>query len=130
MVSMRNLERTLRFKVEDLLDKSRREKYQRMIVQYPYATRQQFCDSCGVRIPYGVQTCSYCGAPQRIIQASPESNMSNVAPQGSDQRVLEYIVAHNGTISMSQAANELSMSHEALRLTIDRLKSAGLLKST
>jgi DNA-binding IclR family transcriptional regulator len=56
--------------------------------------------------------------------------MSAAASRIGDEQVLDYIAAHNGTISLSQAAQDLSMSHDALRLTIERLKAAGLLQQT
>jgi hypothetical protein len=101
-----------------------------MTVQNTYPSGQQICGSCGLRIPYGVQTCPYCGTPQRAPQTSPEIRINPVGPQIGDQRVLDYISAHNGTISISQAAKELSISPEMLRSTIERLKSAGFLKPT
>jgi DNA-binding MarR family transcriptional regulator len=50
--------------------------------------------------------------------------------QPGDQQVLDYIASHDGTISLSQAAQDLSMSLQALGVTIERLKSAGFLKNT
>src|SRR5208282_3320544 len=128
--SIRNLERNIRFKVENLLDSGRRDQYQRMSFQYQYAARQQVCNSCGLRIPNGVQACPYCRTPQRITQPAPETITNAIPPQTGDQQILDYIAAHNGTISISQAASELSISPESLRLTIERLKSAGFLKPT
>ncbi|MGP8069277.1 MAG: hypothetical protein ACLP5V_05260 [Candidatus Bathyarchaeia archaeon] len=130
MASIRNLERNLRSKAQNVLDSGRRDQYQRMTVQNTYPSGQQICGSCGLRIPYGVQTCPYCGTPQRPLQTSPEMRINPVGPQIGDQRVLDYISAHNGTISISQAAKELSISPEMLRSTIERLKSAGFLKPT
>ncbi len=130
MTSIRNLERNVRSKVENLLDNGRRGQYQRMSFQYPYASRQQVCNSCGLRIPTGVQMCPYCGTPQRVTQPVPETSTNAIPPQTGDQQILDYIAAHNGTISISQAASELSISPESLRLTIERLKSAGFLKPT
>ena len=128
MVSLRNLERTLRFKGKSLLERGGREQYQRMIVQYPYAAREQLCVSCGLRIPSRVSNCPYCGATQVVAQASPQASVNTVAPGAGEQQVLDYITAHNGTISMSKAAHDLAMSPNALRFTIERLKAAGLLK--
>jgi ribosomal protein L40E len=125
--SIRNLERSLRLKVGSLREKSRARRYERMIVQYPYALGQLICVSCGLRIPYGAQVCPYCAAPQSLRQPGQEPS---AATTSGDQLVLDYIVAHHGTISISQAAKDLSTSPEALRLTIERLKSLGLLKPT
>ena len=123
--SIRNLERNLRLKVGNLLEKGRARQYERMIVQYPYALRQLICVSCGLRIPYGAQICPYCAAPQNLRQPGQEPSAPSIA---GDQQVLDYIVAHHGTISISQAAKDLSISPESLKSTIERLKSSGLLK--
>jgi hypothetical protein len=125
--SLRNLERNLRSKVGNLMDKSGPRQYERMTVQYPYASRQLICVSCGLRIAYGAQVCPYCSAPQSLRQPGQETSAASIA---GDQQVLDYIVAHNGTISISQAAKDLSISPEALRSTIERLKSSGLLRPT
>ena len=134
MASIRNLERNLRSKAQNVLDSSRRDQYQQMTVQNPYPSGQQICSSCGLRTPYGAQICPYCGTPQRVPQrvpqTSPEMLTNPVGPQIGDQRVLDYISAHNGTISISRAAKELSISPEMLHSTIERLKSAGFLKPT
>jgi uncharacterized Zn finger protein (UPF0148 family) len=125
--SIRNLERNLRSRVESIVDKSRARQYERMTVQYPYSSRQVICVSCGLRIPNGTQVCPYCSAAQTLREPSQETSAPRIA---GDQQVLDYIMAHNGTISISQAAKDLSMSPEALRSTIERLKSSGLLKPT
>jgi ribosomal protein L37E len=128
MASMRNFERRLRLEIETFLQRARRERYQRMIVQHPSGTGEQLCGTCGLRIPTAVQNCPYCGAQQRTIQTGPGPHATPVTTQSSDQLVLDYIAAHNGTISISTAAKDLSMSSETLRLTLERLKTAGLLK--
>ena len=130
MASIRNLERNIRFRAESLLDSGRRDQYQRMSFQYPYAARQQVCSSCRLRIPNGIQVCPYCGTPQQTPQPTSETTTNPIPPQTGDQEVLDYIAAHNGTISISQAASELSISPENLRSTIERLKSAGFLNPT
>jgi predicted amidophosphoribosyltransferase len=127
--SIRNLERNFRSRVQSLLQEHRAQQYERMIVQYPYTAREALCVSCGNRIPYGAQVCPYCAAPQ----APPQPNQAptaNPPTMGGDQRVLDYIVAHDGTISISQAAKDLSITPDALRMTLERLKSSGVLKQT
>jgi DNA-binding MarR family transcriptional regulator len=54
---------------------------------------------------------------------------SGTSPQadGVEKRVLDYIIAHDGTISLSQAAQDLAVTPTVLQLTIDRLKKVGLL---
>lgn len=127
--SMRNLERRLRLEIDSLLQRARKDQYQRMIVQYPYGSgKDHACGTCGLRIPSTVRNCPYCGALQRTTQTGLEPNAAPPTPQSGDQQVLDYITAHDGTISISQAAQDLSMSREILQLTIERLKAAGLLK--
>ena len=126
---LRNFERSLRGKMQAVMDKGRVSQYERWTVQYPIARTQATCASCGLRIPYGVNTCPYCMAAQVVARPSPTQSLtleSSVDP--NDQQVLDYIVARNGTISLSQAAMDLSMSPDALKSTIERLKTAGLLR--
>ena len=127
--SIRNFERGVRLRVQGFIEKSRARPYERMIVQYPYAMRQQICVSCKLRIPEGLQSCPYCGAPQTIPQPTQDNSPPPPAIDPFDQRILDYIAARNGTISISQAARDLSMDQGALRSTLERLKSSGLLKA-
>jgi hypothetical protein len=127
-------ERDLRTKVENFMERERTQQYQRWIVQFPpYAARQRQCEFCRLRIPETAQTCPYCGKPQTAAVPSPipEFPTTNTMQlQPGDQQVLDYIASHDGTISLSQAAQELSMSLQALGVTIERLKAGGFLKNT
>ena len=125
--SIRNFERNLRSRMQGVFDVNRRAQYERMIVQYPSILEQRICASCGLRIPYDTQVCPYCKASQ-TPQPTQEARIPRNTLDGGDQRVLDYIVARNGTISISQAARDLSISPDILRLTIERLKSSGFLK--
>jgi len=127
--SIRNFERNVRVRMESLMEKSRARTYERMVVQYPYAMRQQTCVSCKLRIPEGLRTCPYCGAPQAIPQQRQEASATTPIIDLLDQEVLDYIAARNGTISISQAAKDLSIDPGALRLRLERLKSSGLLRA-
>jgi len=127
--SIRNIERNVRMRMESLMEKSRPRSYERMAVQYPYAVRHQICVSCKQQFPQGLPNCPYCGAPQGATQPRQEpSPVTRIDP--FDQQVLDYIAARNGTISISQAAKDLSMEPGALRLRLERLKSSGLLRTT
>jgi DNA-binding Lrp family transcriptional regulator len=44
-----------------------------------------------------------------------------------DKRVYDYILSHGGEISISQGAQELSISPAALNAAIERLKATGVL---
>ena len=79
------------------------------------------CISCGASLPVGANLCSNCGASQSPTHVTPDNTPA-------DWNVYDYILAHEGTISMSQASNELSISQETLSATIERLKASGLLK--
>ena len=126
--SIRSLERNIKSRVQGFLDKDRGAQYQRMIVQYPYAARQSICSSCGLRLPYGLKICPYCRAVQPTSQIAQPLQPPTFTVDSADQRVLDYIVARNGTISMSQAARDLSISPDALQSIINRLKSSGFLR--
>jgi len=79
------------------------------------------CISCGTNLPVGTNLCSKCGTSQSPAQPTPENTPA-------DWKVYDYILAHEGTISMSQATQELGISQETLSTTIERLKASGLLK--
>lgn len=127
---IRRFERDLRSRVENFVERERTQQYQRMVVQYrPNAIRQRLCESCGLRILEAAQSCPYCGTLQNAARPNSQQNVSSYAMQPGDQQVLDYIATHQGTISLSQAAQDLSISPTALGLTIERLKAAGFLKS-
>ena len=129
MARVRRFESDMRTRIQSFIERERSQQYQRMTVQYPpYATRQRLCDSCRLRIPEGSQNCPYCGALQNIPKPNPQQSLTPNPIQPGDQQVLDYIATHDGTISLSQAAQDLSMSPGALGLTIERLKAAGFLK--
>lgn len=125
MTTVHAVERNLKSKVQGLMEGFRKRQ---VYVYYPIAVRP--CVSCGVNIPLSVIRCPSCGANQQVTQAAPTSANSPVEPQGEDKKVFDYIVSHNGTISMSQATQDLSISQDLLQSSIDRLKSLGLLNQT
>jgi hypothetical protein len=110
---LQDLERTLRFRIFRVVESLDRTRPQQTVTYQPTGMQQQFCFSCGLNIPVGSRYCTHCGATQSI-----------------DQTVLDYIISRNGTISLSQASQDLAMSPDALRFTIERLKAAGLLQPT
>ena len=126
---IRRFEHDMRSRIESFMQQERAQQYQRMVVQNPsYTTRQRLCDSCGLRMPEGSQNCPYCDAVQNTTKPNPQQNLGTNVLQPGDQQVLDYIATHDGTISLSQASQDLSMSPSALGLTIERLKAAGFLK--
>lgn len=127
--SIRNFERNLRSRLQSFMEKARARPYEKMIVQYPHAIRHQICISCKQQFPLGFQTCPYCGAAQGIPPPRQENPPPTTPIDPFDQQVLDYVAARNGTISISQAAKDLSMEAEVLRLRLERLKSSGLLRA-
>jgi len=81
------------------------------------ATQFQSCMFCGFKFPSGNQPCPECGKAQNSLTRFEE-------------QVFEYISSHNGTISLSKAAQDLSVSLEMLNQAIERLKATGTLKQT
>ncbi len=110
---LQDLERTLRFKVFRVLEGFNKTRPPQTVTYQPAPMQQQFCFSCGQGIPVGSRYCSHCGVTQSI-----------------DQKVLHYVTSHNGTISLSQASQDLGMAPDALQFTLERLKAAGLLQQT
>lgn len=77
-------------------------------------TQLQSCMFCGFTYPSGNQACSQCGKTQTKLTAFEE-------------QVLQYVSSHGGTISLSQAASDLSASVEPVSQAIERLKVMGIL---
>jgi len=129
MGTISNIERNLRGKIGGFIVKNRGRERERMTVHYPYGTRPHTCTSCKMQFPEGLQACPYCGA-RRATPQPLQQNTTPLAPiDAFDQQVLDYIAAHNGTISISQAARDLSMEADTLRLRLERLKSSGMLRT-
>lgn len=108
--TMASIERSLRERVRKFLVPSRNVTYHR-----PMPVQLRTCVFCGFILPQGSTTCPGCGS------ARTESLME------LDKRVFDYILIHEGTISISQGAQELSISTEALTAAIERLKTTGVL---
>jgi len=103
-------ETSLRRKVQEFLEP-------RKPITYTQPTQRpmQMCIFCRMNIPFGSVTCPLCGKPQTGLN-------------DQDRRVLDYITARDGTISISTAAAELSMPLDQLTTSIERLKALGALK--
>lgn len=123
--TMIDLERTLSNRVLNLLEAGRRTAVQHFIT-YPPTPTQGVCAVCGLVFPLGITVCPRCGAKFAAPQPNPPNQASSSLEMG-DQKVLDYIVAHDGTISLSQASKELALPLDALQQTIERLKAQGFL---
>ncbi len=74
------------------------------------------CKSCGNNVARGAEFCEKCGTPvAAIVEPSAEN------------RVYDYIVKHEGSISMTEASTELGISVEQLKEITESLKKEGRL---
>lgn len=121
-------EKNVKNKVNNVLDGLKRSTQRQVYVHYPILLRS--CASCGVNLLPGVVRCPNCGASQVTAQTTPTNPHGDQESQELDKRVYDYIVGHNGTISLSQAERDLSLSPEILEKTLGRLKTSGLLSQT
>jgi hypothetical protein len=120
-----DIERTLSNKILSVLEAGKRTAIQHFITHPPTPT-QGLCAVCGLLFPLGISTCPRCGARFAPPQQNRPSRPSSDAGVG-DQKVLDYIVAHDGTISLSQASKELALPMDSLQQAIERLKTEGFL---
>jgi len=74
------------------------------------------CRKCGNNVPKGVEVCGNCGAPIAALQ-----------PKSKDDTVYDYIVKHQGVISLRAASNDLGISVDELKEITGRLKKDGRL---
>jgi hypothetical protein len=74
------------------------------------------CTSCGNDVPKGAEFCDKCRAPMAMITAT-----------SSDNKVYDYIVNHEGVISLSVASADLGISADRLKEITERLKREGRL---
>ena len=96
---------------------------------YPVNVTMQACTNCGLIFPRGFQSCPSCGT-QRPLPAQSTTTTQPADATDLDRRVFDYINAHDGTISISQAAQDLAIGQEPLLSSIERLKSAGYLSQS
>ncbi len=87
----------------------------------PGAVAMQVCSTCGNRSPLGATFCQKCGAS---LQPAP---LQPPAVPSSDDKVYEYIVKHEGVISLSAASGDLGISVDELKEITERLKKQGRL---
>jgi predicted DNA-binding transcriptional regulator len=128
---LQDLERSMKRGVQDLLDNLKKPNPQQFVTYLPVPIqRQRPCVICGAILPIGISICPTCGATQTPMPSRIPSPITTSNSESRDQKVYDYVVAHAGTISISQATQDLSLSPDALRLTLERLKSAGLLSQS
>ena len=76
----------------------------------------QVCATCGNRTPKGAMYCQKCGASLATAELS-----------STEDRVYDYVVKHEGVISLSKASQDLGISVDELKRTTDSLKKKGRL---
>jgi hypothetical protein len=76
----------------------------------------QTCGGCGNRILGGATFCQKCGTPVAATERPT-----------SEGRVYDYIVKHEGVISLSRASQELGLSVEEIKKVTENLKKEGRL---
>jgi uncharacterized protein with PIN domain len=76
------------------------------------------CPRCGNMLAQSAVFCEKCGAPLESL--SPESG-------SLEERVYDYIVKHEGVISISKAAEDMGTSVEELKRITEKLKNQGRL---
>jgi hypothetical protein len=81
----------------------------------PVPAATQICRACGALVPKGAY-CEKCGAPMQAFTAL-----------SLDDKVYDYIVKHEGVISLSTASAELGIPVEELKKMTARLKEEGRL---
>ena len=74
------------------------------------------CTKCGSRIPKNATFCQKCGTPV----ATPEQT-------GLEDKVYDYIVKHDGVISLSKASKDLGVRVDRLKEATEALKKKGRL---
>jgi len=88
----------------------------------PRTIQARRCTNCGASISEGSGFCHKCGAPAPVTTPTARVRTANV-----EDRVYEYIVKHEGVISLSKAAKELDISVEKLKEITEKLKRDGRL---
>jgi hypothetical protein len=99
------------------LERSLREKVQNFLQPQMRIAPFQTCLYCGFIFPMGRIPCPKCGR-------TPE----NLTPL--EKLVFDYVSRHEGTISLSQAAQDLALSPKLLSQAIEQLKAIGILKQS
>ncbi len=78
------------------------------------------CINCGKEISASETYCPFCGHKK---ETAPEEIIPIMEP--IDEKVYDYMVKNEGTISWEKASKELNISKEQLIKSVDKLKKAG-----
>jgi hypothetical protein len=88
-------------------------------LQPPPKGRTRVCTNCGNRMPEAAVFCQKCGASVSGAAVSTRTPLEN--------KVYDYIVKHEGVISLSRASKDLGITLEELKETTEKLKKEGRL---
>lgn len=80
------------------------------------AQQTTVCSKCGNRVPKNATFCQKCGAP-----------IASADLTGLEEKVYDYIVKHDGVISVSKASRDLGISADRLKEAAGALKKKGRL---
>jgi ribosomal protein L40E len=81
----------------------------------------RMCPKCGSQLPSGAVFCSKCGTSFEAV-ARPITH-----PTPLEDKVYDYIVKHEGVISLSKASSDLGITSEELKQATEKLKKEGRL---
>lgn len=84
------------------------------------AVLPSFCTGCGKQVQQGWKRCPFCKTP--LIKSKPKEDADSI-----ETKIYNYILAHNGTIKISQCALELNISKEQIKNTLKTLEEKGKL---
>jgi hypothetical protein len=74
------------------------------------------CSNCGSSVPLGAASCEKCRTPVAAVRTISD-----------EEKVYDYIVSHQGIISLSAASGDLGIPVEQLKEITERLKREGRL---
>ena len=96
----------------------RRRMLRGRVTRTPLTSR--ICNSCGNNLPAGAVFCQKCGAPT-TAEAQP------IAVPSLEDKVYDYIIKHEGVISLSKASSDLGLTVDKLKEITEKLKDEGRL---
>lgn len=77
----------------------------------------QICRVCGGSMPEGAVYCLKCGTS--LVASPSEASL--------EEKVYDYVIKHEGVISLSKAASDLGMTVEQVKAVTEKLKAEGRL---
>jgi hypothetical protein len=80
------------------------------------ASQTTVCSKCGNRVPKNATFCQKCGA-----------SIAGAEQIGLEDKVYDYVVKHDGVISLSKASRDLGMSADQVKQAAEALKKKGRL---